>query len=39
MVDLRGNPFYLDEEGIQWVEETIEKMSLKEKCVSFLWIL
>ncbi len=37
MVDLRGNPFYLDEEGIQWVEETIEKMSLKEKvCQLFM---
>jgi len=31
MVDLRGNPFYLDEEGVCWVEETAASMSMHEK--------
>lgn len=26
MIDLKGNPFYLDEEAVQWVCETMEKM-------------
>lgn len=31
MVNLRGKPFYLLEEDIRWVEETIAGMSLEEK--------
>ena len=30
-VDLRANPFYLDDEGIQWVEDTIASMTTEEK--------
>lgn len=31
MVDLRANPFYLDDESIRWVEETAASMSKHEK--------
>lgn len=31
MVDLRQKPFFLDDEGIQWVEDTIASMTLEEK--------
>ncbi len=31
MVDLCGNPFYLDEEGVSWVKDTIRGMSQHEK--------
>lgn len=31
MVDLKGTPFNLDEEGIRWVEETLGKMTLEQK--------
>ena len=31
MIDLKGKPFYLDDEDIRWVEETIDAMSLEEK--------
>lgn len=31
MVDLRQKPFYLDDEGIKWVEDTIASMTLEEK--------
>lgn len=30
-IDLRANPFFLDEEDIRWVEETKASMSLQEK--------
>ena len=30
-VDLKGNPFYLDERQISWVEETLSSMTLEEK--------
>ena len=30
-VDLRAKPFYLDDEGIQWVEDTIASMTDEEK--------
>ena len=30
-VDLKAKPFYLDEKGVQWVEETLGKMSTHEK--------
>ena len=31
MVNLREKPFYLDEEGVKWVEDTIASMTLDEK--------
>lgn len=31
MIDLKANPFFLDEEGIQWVEQTLASMTLEEK--------
>lgn len=31
MVDLRAKPFYLSEEDIEWVEETIKGMTIEEK--------
>lgn len=31
MVDLRAMPYYLDDEGIDWVEDTIASMTLEEK--------
>ena len=31
MIDLKGNPFYLSEEDIQWVEETLKAMDLKQR--------
>ena len=31
MVDLRAKPFYLDDEGVKWVEDTIASMTLEEK--------
>lgn len=31
MVNLREKPFYLDDEGIQWVEDTIASMTIEEK--------
>lgn len=31
MVDLRANPFFLDDEGINWVKETIAGMTINEK--------
>lgn len=30
-VDLTKRPFYLDEEDIKWVQDTIESMTLEEK--------
>lgn len=31
MVDLRAKPFFLDDEGVQWVKNTIAGMSIEEK--------
>ena len=31
MVNLKANPYFLDEEGIKWVEDTIASMSAEEK--------
>ncbi len=31
MVDLKGNPFYLDDEGVKWVQDTIAGMTIEEK--------
>ena len=38
MVNLREKPFYLDDEGVKWVEETIASMTLDEK-VGQLFVL
>ncbi len=31
-INFREKPFYLDEEGIEWVKSTFDNMSLEEKC-------
>lgn len=31
MVDLKAKPYYLDQEAIQWVENTVSSMTLEEK--------
>lgn len=31
MIDLKGNPFYLDGEGVEWVEKTLAGMNEDEK--------
>lgn len=31
MIDLRGKPFYLNDEGVAWVENTLAAMTLEEK--------
>ena len=42
MVDLRANPFFLDDEGVAWVKNTIAGMTLEEKnrtAVFLTWVL
>jgi beta-N-acetylhexosaminidase len=31
MIDLKAKPYYLDDEGVKWVEDTIASMTLEEK--------
>ena len=31
MIDLRANPFFLDDEGVRWVEETREGLTAEDK--------
>lgn len=31
MIDLKAKPYYLDDEGVRWVAETIASMTLEEK--------
>ncbi|MBQ9268701.1 MAG: glycoside hydrolase family 3 protein [Oscillospiraceae bacterium] len=31
MIDIKGKPFYLDEEGIEWVKKTLAGMRVEEK--------
>ena len=31
MIDLKGNPFYLSDDDITWVKETIDSMTIEEK--------
>ena len=33
-VDMRAKPYYLDDEAVQWVEDTIASMSLEERSAS-----
>ena len=32
MIDLKGNPFYLNDDQVKWVEGTLASMTLEEKC-------
>ncbi|MDC7279697.1 glycoside hydrolase family 3 protein [Butyrivibrio fibrisolvens] len=31
-IDFKGNPFYLDDEAVEWIESTFSEMSLEDKC-------
>lgn len=31
MIDLKGNPFYLDDAGVEWVQSTLARMTPREK--------
>ena len=31
MIDYKANPFFLDDEGVEWVEKTYNSMNLDEK--------
>ncbi len=31
MIDLRANPFYLNDEQVKWVKDTLASMTLEEK--------
>ena len=31
MANLKGNPYFLDDEAIQWVQDTIQGMTAEEK--------
>ena len=37
MVDLKAKPFYLNDEDIQWVNDTLDSLSLDEKSVNSSW--
>ncbi len=39
MIDLKGNPFYLDEEGIAWVKDTLAGMTTEEKAGQLFCVL
>ncbi|MDE6201958.1 MAG: hypothetical protein K2G19_00610, partial [Lachnospiraceae bacterium] len=39
MIDLKANPFYLDEEGIAWVKETLAGMTVEEKAGQLFCVL
>ena len=39
MIDLKAKPFYLNDEQIQWVEDTIAGMTLEEKLGQLFVIL
>ena len=39
MIDLKAKPFYLNDERIQWVEDTIAGMTLDEKLGQLFVIL
>ncbi|ETP72953.1 beta-glucosidase-like glycosyl hydrolase [Lachnospiraceae bacterium JC7] len=38
-MDLRANPFYLDDEAIEWVEKTRDSMSVREKAGQLFCVL
>ena len=31
-INFKAKPFYLDDEGIEWVKSTFDNMTLEEKC-------
>ena len=31
-INFKAKPFYLDDEGIEWVKNTFDNMTLEEKC-------
>lgn len=39
MIDYKGNPFYLDDEQIRWVEDTLAEMNLEEKVGQLFCVL
>ncbi len=39
MIDLKGNPFYLDDEKCRWVVETLQSMTLQEKAEQVICLL
>ena len=39
MIDLKGNPFFLDDEAVRWVNETREAMSTEEKAGQLFCVL
>ena len=39
MIDLKANPFYLDDEAIAWVENTLAAMTTEEKAGQLFCVL
>ncbi len=39
MIDLKANPFYLDDEAVLWVNNTLKNMSLEEKAGQLFCVL
>lgn len=39
MIDLKGNPFFLDDEAIRWVQDTLAGMSVEEKAGQLFCVL
>ncbi len=39
MINLRANPFYLDDEGIKWVEDTLQGMTVQDKIGQLFCVL
>lgn len=39
MINYKGNPFYLDDEAVAWVENTLAGLSLEEKCGQLFCVL
>ena len=39
MIDLKGKPFYLKEEDIAWVEDTLRAMTVEEKAGQLFCVL
>lgn len=39
MIDLKGNPFFLDDEAIQWAESVRDRMTLEEKAGQLFCVL
>ena len=39
MIDLKSNPFFLDDDAIQWVNTTRDGMTVEEKCGQLFCVL